>query len=381
MNCANRVAVVVFCSCVLWSTTARAQSELVITGPESLSVDILENSGVELPPELSDVSQLPPESVLPVIIDHTQPLNLPPGIVLAPPPAKVPHDVTSRVIEEKLDVLVESGIELTQEQRIAIKSCESALTAYEAARRGYSVGSNTAAIDSLNDLVKAEKEMQDQCIEPVSDASRITAFGVLETSKLGIVCGALLLSSNRIATAYHCLVRPDAQFDELRFRPLREPNRQIELAALVFFPNQENLAPEEAEAVENDFIGADLKQPVAVPPDICLAMTVAPGTTVELVAYWPLKSEGEEFAKSVRHERNSSCRILTVGDSCFAHSCSAIPGQSGSPIFGPAMPNCAGAVVTGLHVNGESLSKTACNTGDSNTAVRASRIALLQAAH
>jgi len=257
-----------------------------------------------------------------------------------------------------------------------VRKCETALHAYQIALPQRAVGSAAPAPSAVGSFFSAETELEKQCVTVTLEASTITSFGVLETTKGEIVCGALLLTPSRIATAFHCLIREDLDIHDLAFRPLSEPSRLIPLAQPIFFPGQENLTPAEASRIENDFIGADLTAPVTSAPLVCLDHPVTAGEELSLVAYWPLVRTGGTFADSVRREKSGGCIALTSATACFAHSCSALPDQSGSPIFAAAGPLCKGAHVAGLHTNGKTAPGQ-CGSLSTNTAVAASRLSLL----
>lgn len=374
-----------------FATAQEISGDYVITTKIGLTLESLKNSGIRVLPDDPDLGEppliitppstlpLPRHSVLPVIIEPDRPPDLPPGVVLAPKPLKKEDfdSTRGRLLEEKIKVLEESGIPLTAEQTISVRTCQGALTLFETARRAYSVASGENEASALKDLLAAEQQLEADCVSTVADATQVEAFGILETPKLGIVCGALLLTSNRIATAYHCLIRTDVAFEEITFRALSEPKRTIKLDKPVFFPNQQNLLPEEAGAVENDFIGADLKETVAIAPRLCLNNVAVAGDQLALIAYWPFASTGQILETSVRQEKTGGCIALRTGAGCFAHSCSAVPNQSGSPIFGLHRADCDGAVVLGLHVNGSALTNKACGSQTTNSAVSSSRVVLL----
>ncbi len=361
------------------------QTDLVIATKPGLSIDALRDLGLEPRDAQSAAAPAGPGSalskntVLSIVLDPAKRLTLPEGWALGPKRnlKEQLSLVRGRLVEEKLSVLLQSGIALSPQQREAIISCQGALRRFESARLAYSVSSTANPIVALADLLKTEQELEDRCMQPVTDVDRIRSFGVLETPKGGIVCGALLLSSTRIVTAYHCLVRTDAAFESMRFRPASDPTLSIQLVRLVLFPGQADLAPDQSGRLENDFLGADLQDPVPSVPPLCMSSSATTGDPLALVAYWPSKAPTATFQGSVREETSGGCRLLASTSACFIHSCSAIHGQSGSPIFAPANAACPGAVVVGLHVGGTSFGSDACSTSQANTAVASARLQLI----
>ncbi len=310
-----------------------------------------------------------------ILLDPGKQVVLPLGTVVIPKAAKDLFDPRKgQLIEEKIRVLEKMKVVVPEATRLAIGSCSAALFDYRVALGANSPGNGASAASGAELRDKAERELDAKCLDMSLQSDAATAFGVLEADGR-VFCGALLLSASRIATAFHCLVRTDIDRNTMRFRPLSNPQSTFELGPLVLFPGQAKLSKFERSRIENDFIGAELKTPVPTPPNLCFDHPVVKGAPLSLVAYWDFARAAGTLSDSVRIEKSGGCLVLTDVTGCFAHSCSTLPDQSGSPVFA-AIPGCGGAHVAGLHVNGET-EQTACGALDTNSAVSASRLALL----
>src|SRR5260221_463455 len=87
-------------------------------------------------PRSGVINKLPPdsESILEVLVDPTRNFRLPPGIVLAPKTPKELFDSTKgQLIEEKINVIKNSNIQLTPQAEASVRNSESALHAYQIA--------------------------------------------------------------------------------------------------------------------------------------------------------------------------------------------------------------------------------------------------------
>jgi hypothetical protein len=361
----------------LLATISNASSQ----SPTSWSIVDMHDALLNIDP--SRVPKITPtkDTYIDILLDPTKRFALPEGTFIVPKTLKDLLDGTKgQLVEEKVRVITGMNLSLTPATRLAIEICQPSLRDFTVALGDDAPGSagSGTATSWAERRVSAQRGLENNCLSVSFQSDAASAFGVLENKQKRVICGALILSAHRIVTAYHCLIQDNTYVEGISLRPLSDPKRLIPLGKPILFPGQERLTELEAARIENDFIGAELASPVTTVPQLCFDHKVSKGDALSIIAYWPLDAMTDGFESSVRTERTGGCLVLTdVGD-CFAHSCSTLPGQSGSPIFA-AVPGCSGVHIAGLHVAG-STKQVNCGSTETNSAVAASRLSLLLAA-
>lgn len=219
---------------------------------------------------------------------------------------------------------------------------------------------------------------------PAPAPMEVEAFGLLEYPGGKLNCAAVMTSSTTIVTARHCLYNDQTggpqviKWSFIRFRPWLDPGKRV--------PLQTVRIPETAPASSNDqfqaiydVAEATLQEAIDGAPRVCWAGVTSPGEPLGLFGHLPEATAPieSEWPARLRISAGGTCVAQESSDTCFVHFCNAVPGFSGSPLFGLRDSSCPDGVrVLGLHLAASGKSR-GCATLGGNDAVAGSQVAKL----
>lgn len=306
-----------------------------------------------------------------------EPVSLPPGVEELPgAPLQLPWappNPEGQVVGPE-EAAQELGVPLSASELAAFAPCTEAQTNYRAAKAKAQSDPSKENAAALSLTLAKFSELCTAGLDTASRARILSVFGTLRWMPSLPHCGALIISPTMAITAHHC-VYPRGQSEpipttELRFRSAAAPSVDVRVSAVL--PHHLN-GSGAYDLPSNDAVLLRLEGPVPTPASICYGDPQTKVTPLRVPSLWP-PSLGPTWPQSVRVQPESLCKALLPGDGCFAHTCSTMPGHSGTPVLAADSGTCVGVRVVGLHVDGGSTEGTPCAGPNLNTAMTGTRL-------